>query len=67
MFFIIHQIRANDRYIYIYKEEKKTTEAHGTPPLLFQGENKLLKLNSLSRYSLPILQRGKPHSPITTL
>ena len=34
------------------RKEEKPRRPNGTPTFLFQGENKLSKLHSLSRYSL---------------
>ena len=42
----------------IYKEERKITEAHGTPTLLFQDENKLTRLNSSLGSLSQLYKRG---------
>ena len=65
--FIIHAIRVH-KGTYTYKEERKATAAQRysnlSLPMCKQTPRAELTLSVLS---LPILQRGKPHSPITTL
>ena len=68
-FFIIHQIRANDRYIYIYKEEKEDHRGP-TAPQPFSSKVKTSSPNcthSLGTLSPDLNEKEKPHSPVITL